>query len=206
VKRAIIFGVYAAIAIADHAVLGMSAALGQESIHVKNLPGLQSTTGQPLLEQLARQSAAKTAEIAKVLPQYAIIREAAPGKPPDPVVITWGQGGRVDEHRQRFAGYKRTKAKVEIRGPCYSACTLLLSYVAADDLCIAPGGFMAFHAIRSMEKGERMNFETWQAYLGMPLVIKMWIDDNGGHENLPLNGYWTLRDHQLWAMGYPKCQ
>ena len=27
-----------------------------------------------------------------------------------------------------------------------------------------------------------------------------------GDENLPLNGYWTLYDRQMWAMGYPKCK
>jgi hypothetical protein len=74
------------------------------------------------------------------------------------------------------------------------------------DLCIAPGAFMAFHAIRSFELGKRMFSETGKAYLIMPAPIKRWIDDNGGHHNLPLNGYWTLYDRQMWAMGYAKCK
>ena len=36
--------------------------------------------------------------------------------------------------------------------------------------------------------------------------IRQWIDDNGGWQNLPLNGYWTMYDRELWAMGYPKCK
>ena len=50
-----------------------------------------------------------------------------------------------------------------------------------------------------------MDWDTGLAYRGMPPVIRMWIDDNGGHENLPLHGYWTLYDRQMWAMGYPRC-
>jgi hypothetical protein len=128
-----------------------------------------------------------------------------PERTPETVVIKFGNGGRVDEHRQRFADYRLTKTKVEIRGPCYSACTLILGYVAVENICIAEGTFMAFHAIRTAEN-RRLDYDTWQAYNSMPPEIRWWIDDNGGHENLPLNGYWTLYDRQMWAMGYPKCK
>jgi hypothetical protein len=111
----------------------------------------------------------------------------------------------VDEHRQTFAGYQRHKAKVEIRGPCYSACTLVLAYVEPENLCIAPNAFMAFHAIRSAEHGEIMVGATHEFYASMPAPIQQWIKANGGWQNLPLNGYWTMHDRQLWAFGYPKC-
>ena len=55
-----------------------------------------------------------------------------------------------------------------MRGPCYSACTLLLAYVAPDNLCIAEGAFMAFHAIRSAERGERMTARHADYYSNMP--------------------------------------
>ena len=72
----------------------------------------------------------------------------------------------MDEHRQQFALSRN--AKVEVRGPCYSACTLLLAYVEPDNLCIAPNAFMAFHAVRSMEHGEIMVGATQQLYSSMP--------------------------------------
>ena len=34
------------------------------------------------------------------------------------------------------------------------------------NICIAPGAFMAFHAVRSMERKEYMEHETWSAYHG----------------------------------------
>jgi hypothetical protein len=84
----------------------------------------------------------------------------APERTPDVVVINYGKGGRVDEHKQRFADYRLTKTTVELRGPCYSACTLLLTYVEPENLCISPGAFMAFHAVRGLERGVRMDEDT----------------------------------------------
>jgi hypothetical protein len=129
----------------------------------------------------------------------------APERTPDVVVINYGKGGRVDEHKQRFADYRLTKTRVELRGPCYSACTLLLTYVEPENLCISPGAFMAFHAVRGLERGVRMDEDTWRFYIGLPTPVRRWIDRNGGQENLPLNGYWTMYDHELWAIGYPRC-
>jgi hypothetical protein len=43
-------------------------------------------------------------------------------------------------------------------------------------------------------------------YQSWPIEIRHWIDRNGGHEKLPLNGFWTMYDRELWAMGYPKCK
>ena len=84
-----------------------------------------------------------------------------------------------------------------MRGPCYSACTLLLAYVAPENLCIEAGAFMAFHAIRSAEYGQRLPAATFDYYTSMPTAVRRWINDNGGHENLPLDGYWTMHDSEL---------
>ena len=43
-------------------------------------------------------------------------------------------------------------------------------------------------------------------YFTAPPEIRGWIDRNGGHQNLPLNGYWTMYDRDLWAIGYPQCK
>ena len=133
------------------------------------------------------------------------VKPALVERPPDTVIIRHGQGGRVAEHRLRFDDYRRTKAKVEIRGPCYSACTLVTAYVEKADLCIAEGAFFAFHAVRSLETGKIMPVETGLMYGQQPQGIRDWIDRYGGYENLPLNGYWTLHDRQMWAIGYPRC-
>jgi len=138
-------------------------------------------------------------------PQPTAVKPAPIARPPDTVIIRHGQGGKLADHRQRFADYKDTKAKVELRGPCYSACTLITAYVSKADLCIAEGAFFAFHAVRSLERKELMPAQTEQMYSQQPEQIRSWIDRMGGHENLPLDGYWTMYDRDLWSMGYPKC-
>ena len=125
--------------------------------------------------------------------------------PPKTVVIKYGQGGRVDEHISQFAIYRNTGANVEVRGPCYSACTMLTTYIEREKLCIAPGAFMAFHAVRGMERRQYMAADTQLYYSNLPQHIRDWIDGNGGWQALPLDGFWTMYDRELWAMGYPRC-
>ena len=170
-----------------------SAAFGQESTHYKTWPEAMRQIGATIPPGWGPIEITVTPVIMPPNP----LRQ--------PIVISYGQGGKIDEHRLQFAVYRDRKAKVEVRGPCYSACTLLLAYVEPERLCIAPGAFMAFHAVRSIEHGEIMVGPTHQLYADMPPVIRTWIDVNGGWQNLPLNGYWTMHDRQLWALGYPKC-
>jgi len=42
-------------------------------------------------------------------------------------------------------------------------------------------------------------------YETYPPEIRRWIDHNGGWQNLPIDGFWTMYDHSLWALGYPRC-
>lgn len=125
--------------------------------------------------------------------------------PIERVVMTFGNGGRIVEHRLTFEGYFRSGTKVELRGPCYSACTLLLAYMEKANLCVAPGAFMAFHAARGEKKHDYMVGETRAMYESYPPEVRRWIDHNGGWHNLPLDGFWTMYDHTLWALGYPRC-
>jgi hypothetical protein len=129
---------------------------------------------------------------------------ALPRQPTERVVITYGPGGRVDEHNWKFGGYRNAGVEVEIRGGCLSACTLITAYVGKDKLCFASGAFLAFHAVRSL-KGENMPASTGLMYSQQPADIRGWIDRTGGWKNLPLDGFWYLRDRELWEMGYPKC-
>ena len=74
-----------------------------------------------------------------------------------------------------------------------------------ENLCIAPGAFMAFHAVRGEKYKNYMVAETRAMYETYPPEIRRWIDHNGGWQNLPIDGFWTMYDHSLWALGYPRC-
>jgi hypothetical protein len=125
---------------------------------------------------------------------------------PELVVMHHGLGGSIPEHKIRFAQYGLLGTKVELRGGCYSACTIITSYVAKENLCIAEGAFMAFHAARVTMDGPIHGPATIAMVEAYPPEIRGWIDRNGGVGKLPFNGYWTMYDRDLWAFGYPKCK
>ena len=130
---------------------------------------------------------------------------AAPTTSPATVVIQYGQGGVIREHHLKYADYARVGSPVEMRGPCYSACTLIPAHIGKDKLCIAQGAFFAFHQARSAKTHQVMPYETERMYWEQPEPIRDWIDAHGGWKALPLDGFWTLYDRDLWSMGYPRC-
>ena len=86
--------------------------------------------------QLARQTP---------LPMPSPARLAAPPPPVAPVVIN-GDGGLVHEYRAKYLLVRNSGAKVEVRGACYSACTLITAYIPKERLCFGEGAFLAFHS------------------------------------------------------------
>lgn len=124
-----------------------------------------------------------------------------------PVLLQNERGGLIGEHRMRFLGYQRDGVRVELRGGCYSACTLITGYVPKDKLCVAPGAFLAFHSALLSYADPRENMPaTLGMYLTYPKEIRDWIDLNGGVTALRVREWWTLYDRDLWAMGYAKCR
>ena len=144
---------------------------------------------------------------AKPLPKKDETKPEPPTNPfSQPVVISFGRGGNINEHVALFTKYRTVGTKVELRGPCYSACTIITAYVAKENLCIAEGAFMAFHAARvSMGSPTIAGGATIRMVDAYPIEIRQWIDRNGGVGNLPHDGFWTMYDRDLWQMGYPRC-
>jgi hypothetical protein len=64
-------------------------------------------------------------------------REIAPwnGKWSKPTVLYLEGGGFIHEHMQRWREVRQTDADIEIRGPCFSACTLIMAVVPKERLC-----------------------------------------------------------------------
>jgi len=172
-------------------------AFGQSSTYVKTITTVRVTDPPPLV---IAPPPVPTVGVIKPAPL------AERSMPETIVIIKHGRGGRIDAHTLRYADFRLIKARVEVRGPCYSACTMVLSYVGPELLCVAPGAFMAFHAVRSAETHKILKADTEFLYTTYPLPIRQWIDAHGGWKALPLDGFWTMQDRDLWAVGYPKCQ
>ena len=88
--------------------------------------------------------------------------------------------------------------------PCLSACTLVLSLVPNDRICVTRRAVLGFHAARSIDRRGRLYAEpeaselVLQAY---PVGVRGWIRSRGGLTSRLL----LLRGRELAAL-YPACR
>src|SRR5882724_6940535 len=93
---------------------------------------------------------------------------------------------------------------VVIDGPCLSACTLVLSMVPGERICVTRRAVLGFHAARSIDRRGRMNAEpeASQAVLeAYPTPVRSWIEHRGGLTSHLL----LLRGRELKTM-YRSCR
>jgi len=74
--------------------------------------------------------------------------------------IVWSAGGEAGSYLRLFAVVRQSGERVIIDGPCLSACTLVLSTIPQDRICVTPRalfgniGLMEPHS--SSESSQRM--------------------------------------------------
>jgi hypothetical protein len=120
------------------------------------------------------------------------------------VRILASPGGQVGPFLDLFEKVRASGERVVIDGPCLSACTLVLSMVPRDRICVTRRAVLGFHAARSMDRRGRMYAEpeasalVLQAY---PSGVRNWIVHRGGLTSRLL----LLRGRELTAL-YPSCR
>jgi hypothetical protein len=120
------------------------------------------------------------------------------------VRILASPGGQVEPFLELFARVRETGERVVIDGPCLSACTLVLSVVPNDRICVTRRAVLGFHAARSVDKRGRFYAEpeaseaVLEAY---PTPVRGWIESHGGLTSRLL----LLRGRELAAI-YPRCR
>ena len=120
------------------------------------------------------------------------------------VRILASPGGQVGPFLELFARVRASDERVVIDGPCLSACTLVLSMVPNDRICVTRKAILGFHAARSVDRQGRMYAEpeasdlVLQAY---PAAVRGWIRHRGGLNSRLL----LLRGRELSAI-YPSCR
>jgi hypothetical protein len=120
------------------------------------------------------------------------------------VRILASPGGEVGPFLDLFARVRASGERVVIDGPCLSACTLVLSAVPNERICVTRRAVLGFHAARSMDARGRLYAEpeasaaVLEAY---PLVVRSWIRRRGGLTSRIL----LLRGRELAAI-YPVCR
>jgi hypothetical protein len=113
-------------------------------------------------------------------------------------------GGIVGPFLDLFERVRSSGERVVIDGPCLSACTLVLSMVPNDRICVTRRAVLGFHAARSIDRRGRIYAEpeasklVLQAY---PSPVRGWISRRGGLNSRLL----LLRGRELAAI-YPRCR
>jgi hypothetical protein len=113
-------------------------------------------------------------------------------------------GGPVVPYVQLFETIAQSGERVIIDGPCLSACTLVLSMVPRQRICVTPRAVLGFHAARSIDAAGHSYAEpaatriVLEAY---PKPVRDWIIRRGGLTSRVL----LLRGRELAAM-YPACR
>ena len=118
--------------------------------------------------------------------------------------IIQSPGGQVGPFLDLFEQVRESGERVVIDGPCLSACTLVLSIVPGERICVTKRAVLGFHAARSVDRRGRFYAEpeasdaVLQAYPG---PVRDWISRHGGLSSRLL----LLKGRDLAAI-YPRCR
>jgi hypothetical protein len=113
-------------------------------------------------------------------------------------------GGQVGPFLDLFQRVNASGERVVIDGPCLSACTLVLSMVPRDRICVTRRAVLGFHAARSVDARGRFYAEPEASELVLeayPSPVRGWIRRRGGLTSRLL----LLRGRDLTAI-YPACR
>jgi hypothetical protein len=120
------------------------------------------------------------------------------------VRILASPGGQVGPFIDLFERVRDSGETVVIDGPCLSACTLVLSMVPNERICVTRRAVLGFHAARSIDRRGRMYAEPEASELVLeayPAPVRGWIRHRGGLSSRLL----LLRGRELAAI-YPSCR
>ena len=115
------------------------------------------------------------------------------------------RGGVIQEHVERWQELARSGADVEILGPCYSACTLVVAYVPKERLCFGVFASLQFHLAWNRETGKPSLGASLWMLKQYPREIYDWLMEMGGVARMTIPTFWELRGPTLWQMDYRKC-
>ena len=120
------------------------------------------------------------------------------------VRILASPGGQVGPFLDLFDRVRASGERVVIDGPCLSACTLVLSTVPSERICVTRRAVLGFHAARSIDRRGRIYAEpeaSRAVEAAYPEPVREWIMRRGGLTSRLL----LLRGRELAAI-YPRCR
>jgi len=144
-----------------------------------------------------------------VWPKHTTVRPPSNSFTPiPPIVLLRENGGIIVDHVKRWIELAASNKDVEIRGPCYSACTLIMAYVPKEQICFDRAASLNFHQTRLIDGRPSPEYTEWM-FNRYPPDIRAWLNKRGGPEKLPTSAsgeFWVLWANNLWDMGYRRCE
>jgi hypothetical protein len=185
--------------IGSHAARELGGAQANGRALPYELPLISSFSRSRLKEPLMMRSA-----IVKLIFLAAVLCGLASPPAQAEVRILASPGGQVGPFLELFERVRASGERVVIDGPCLSACTLVLSVVPDDRICVTRRAILGFHAARSVDRRGRMYAEPEASELVLeayPSAVRGWIRRRGGLTSRLL----LLRGRELAAI-YPSCR
>ena len=132
---------------------------------------------------------------------FVILVAAAPARAD--VRIVSSSGGVVGSYLDFFSRVRKSGERVIIDGPCLSACTLVLSTIPRNRICVTSRAVLGFHAPTIIDQAGRQyrsREATKAVAASYPASVQKWIKTHGGlQQDLIL-----LRGRELASL-YPRC-
>ena len=119
------------------------------------------------------------------------------------VRILSSPGGEVGTYLKFFSILRESGQRIIIDGPCLSACTLVLSAIPRDQICVTSRAVLGFHAPRLVDEDGSESAAAQATRLmaaTYPAPVRAWIRRHGGLTSKTI----FLSGRQLAAL-YPHC-
>ena len=120
------------------------------------------------------------------------------------VRIMSSPGGQAGPYLNFFSQLRKSGQRVVIDGPCLSACTLVLSTIPRNRICVTRRAVLGFHAPVVVDKKSGRSFRSRDATRAVdasyPPAVRTWIRRQGGLKQK----FIYLRGRELAAL-YPRC-
>lgn len=118
------------------------------------------------------------------------------------LIIRNDPGGLLGARSAELRRLRASGQRVELRGSCYSACTM---YLGLPNVCIAPGARLGFHG--PSWYGADLppdRFEHWSQVIARNYrePLRSWFL---GEARYKTRDYIVLSGAELIRMGYPRC-
>jgi hypothetical protein len=120
------------------------------------------------------------------------------------VRIRSSAGGVAESYWNYFTQVQKSGQRVVIDGPCLSACTLVLSTVPRNRICVTQRAVLGFHAPTFVDRSGRVSHPrdaTRAVTAGYPAGVQAWLRRKGGLKK----NFIYLKGRELTAL-YRRCK